>query len=247
MVCENCLSPHDGTYASGRFCSSKCSRSYSTKSKRALINEKVSVSLRKTHGTDFHTCPSCKSQFEWKHFAGVAAKLGMSETKFCSESCKLDSRRSQNLSPSFRQKMSNAAIRRLEKGEVWFGKRVEAEFRGKKINCDSLLEKSFILYLERDNNVLDVNRSNVWIEYSDEGITRRYNPDFIIDHVDGSQSIAEVKSERVGKNDVWEDYRKKSIIKFNLLNDYAKSQGMKCLWYTQKTSPADYKEAQKKI
>ncbi|MCM1219785.1 MAG: hypothetical protein NC548_35340 [Lachnospiraceae bacterium] len=31
MRCENCGIEHDGSYASGRFCSSKCSRSYSAK------------------------------------------------------------------------------------------------------------------------------------------------------------------------------------------------------------------------
>ena len=43
--CENCESKHDGNYGSGRFCSSKCSRGFSTKSKRKEINEKVSKTL----------------------------------------------------------------------------------------------------------------------------------------------------------------------------------------------------------
>lgn len=36
---------HDGDYGSGRFCSSKCARSYSTKQKRGEINKKVSDAL----------------------------------------------------------------------------------------------------------------------------------------------------------------------------------------------------------
>lgn len=43
--CENCDNTHDGTFASGRFCSSKCSRSFSTKHKRSEINEKISLAL----------------------------------------------------------------------------------------------------------------------------------------------------------------------------------------------------------
>lgn len=31
MICENCGKEHDGTYGSGRFCCSKCARSFSTK------------------------------------------------------------------------------------------------------------------------------------------------------------------------------------------------------------------------
>ncbi|MFW5988461.1 MAG: HNH endonuclease signature motif containing protein [bacterium] len=46
MKCENCGNEHDGSYGSGRFCSSKCARGFSTKSKRKEINEKVSKSLR---------------------------------------------------------------------------------------------------------------------------------------------------------------------------------------------------------
>ena len=45
MVCEKCLKIHDGSSGSGRFCSSKCARSFSTKNKRAEINKKVSEAL----------------------------------------------------------------------------------------------------------------------------------------------------------------------------------------------------------
>jgi len=45
MNCENCQDEHEGTYGSGRFCSSKCARGFSTKEKRSLINEKVSITL----------------------------------------------------------------------------------------------------------------------------------------------------------------------------------------------------------
>jgi len=45
MVCENCSAEHDGSYGSGRFCSPACSRSYSTKTKRAEINQKVKEKL----------------------------------------------------------------------------------------------------------------------------------------------------------------------------------------------------------
>ena len=46
MECENCKSIHDGTFGSGRFCSIKCSRGFSTKAKREEINEKVSSKLK---------------------------------------------------------------------------------------------------------------------------------------------------------------------------------------------------------
>jgi hypothetical protein len=44
-ICENCKEEHDGSYGSGRFCSIKCARGFSTKAKRKEINEKVSKKL----------------------------------------------------------------------------------------------------------------------------------------------------------------------------------------------------------
>lgn len=46
MNCENCNSEMAVKYGSGRFCSNKCARGFSTKSKRSEINEKVSNSLK---------------------------------------------------------------------------------------------------------------------------------------------------------------------------------------------------------
>lgn len=46
MICEACSSNHDGSYGSGRFCSSQCSRSFSTRGKRDEINKKVSSKLK---------------------------------------------------------------------------------------------------------------------------------------------------------------------------------------------------------
>jgi len=43
--CENCLCKLTTKYGSGRFCSSKCARGFSTKSKRAEISKKVSSTM----------------------------------------------------------------------------------------------------------------------------------------------------------------------------------------------------------
>lgn len=47
MVCENCGSNHDGSYGSGRFCSTKCARSFSSRNidHRSLVKDA--------------TCPKC--------------------------------------------------------------------------------------------------------------------------------------------------------------------------------------------
>lgn len=64
-TCENCGIEHNGTYGSGRFCSSKCARGFSTKAKRKEINEKVSNTLTGSgHENVKLTCAICKSEFE---------------------------------------------------------------------------------------------------------------------------------------------------------------------------------------
>lgn len=50
MNCEKCGSPHDGSYGSGRFCCSKCARSFSTKEKRSEVNYQVGLKLRGPRG-----------------------------------------------------------------------------------------------------------------------------------------------------------------------------------------------------
>ena len=52
MICENCKSEFEGKYSklsSGRFCSLKCARGFSTKLKRLEINKKVSETVNKKY------------------------------------------------------------------------------------------------------------------------------------------------------------------------------------------------------
>ena len=66
--CENCGIEHNGSYGSGRFCSSKCARSFSTKVKRKEINEKLS---KNNTGKNF---PNRKKQTK-KSFIKIKEKL----------------------------------------------------------------------------------------------------------------------------------------------------------------------------
>ena len=56
MLCENCKKEHDGSYGSGRFCSEKCARGFSTKAKRKEINKKVSKKLQKPENFNYCDC-----------------------------------------------------------------------------------------------------------------------------------------------------------------------------------------------
>ena len=74
-TCDNCSSLTDGSYGSGRFCSSKCARGFSTKAKRGEINDKISLSLRgvtwkngtKTDTVVHKSCIECGVKFLLKH------------------------------------------------------------------------------------------------------------------------------------------------------------------------------------
>ncbi len=69
MICENCRTEHDGSYGSGRFCSVKCARGFSTKEKRSLINEKVSKKIANTGNKPISKiCENCGNDFivKWK-------------------------------------------------------------------------------------------------------------------------------------------------------------------------------------
>lgn len=63
-VCEYCNLSHRGSYGSGRFCSKKCARGFSTKEKRKEINFKVSRKLKgrpPSHDKNF-TCESIRNK-----------------------------------------------------------------------------------------------------------------------------------------------------------------------------------------
>lgn len=85
-TCENCGNMHKGEYGSGRFCTAKCSRGFSTKAKRAEINAKVSAKLKKEVAIYDLVCEVCESSFKGKSHRRCcsnkcAAVLGGSATK----------------------------------------------------------------------------------------------------------------------------------------------------------------------
>ena len=86
-ICEKCKQNHDGSFATGRFCSKKCSASFSTLNKRDEINNKVSKKLigGKNPRKGYHiktgepilmkNCEMCENLIRIKQ-------------RFCSVSCK---------------------------------------------------------------------------------------------------------------------------------------------------------------
>lgn len=88
MKCENCNIPHNSDYGSGRFCSSKCARSFSTKAKRKEINQKISIANTKPFkqrsckycninidkNGKIYICTNCK---KWMKYITLYKKIGV--------------------------------------------------------------------------------------------------------------------------------------------------------------------------
>jgi hypothetical protein len=83
-TCENCGNLHQGEYGSGRFCTSKCARGFSTKENRSEINKKVSITLQNHPPanklpTIIKKCIWCTGEFEVRK---------TSTRVYCSYNCK---------------------------------------------------------------------------------------------------------------------------------------------------------------
>lgn len=90
-TCENCENEITVIYGSGRFCSSKCARGFSTKSKRKEINECVRKKLKKDLVIVEIICKECQSIF--------CKQWGQHKRIFCSRACSIThTQKSKNIS-----------------------------------------------------------------------------------------------------------------------------------------------------
>ena len=79
-ICENCNQEHEGNFGSGRFCSSKCAKGFSTKAKRKEINAIVSKKRKESaHKNVQKTCLYCGKKF--------TVRWNMRTQKCCSVVC----------------------------------------------------------------------------------------------------------------------------------------------------------------
>ena len=191
--CENCSLPHLGIFGSGRFCSMKCSRSFSTKDKRAEINKKVSEKLTTGNGSrggillkDF-VCENCQQLYTTNKIS----------SKYCSKTCK---GKSIIFSEETRLKMSIITKKRCENIEErlrlrdigrkgGFGKKGYTESgifyqSGLEKLCFEYLESLELIfethkYLPNSSKISDVfiPELNLWIEI--DGINREKRKEWL--------------------------------------------------------------------
>lgn len=184
MNCENCNNEHDRSYGSGRFCKKECARSYSTKSKRKEINEKVSKKL--TKDPIYKKCQyiKCNKSFEIKK----------KTHKFCSVSC---SKKHYVSFPENIEKMSLIMTKKIIDG-LYTGKlkSIKCFYKYKEnfIRCDSKVEYASLNYIENNFNVKNIERCNFSIKYNYKNKIKHYIPDFKITLYNNDILILECKA-----------------------------------------------------
>lgn len=183
MICEKCKKEHDGSYGSGRFCSSKCARSFSTLGKRQEINKKVSQTLkgyRTVQGGKIKLCD---------YGCGQIANYQMENGKWCCED-------SYNKCPFIRNKNSKALKKSYRTNNRRF---IYSHLMNWRKNSDSYGYKKWVefainkIFIENpinfaDHKLLLIEMFDWKYECSMCGLTEWNNNSISlhIDHIDGN-------------------------------------------------------------
>lgn len=220
-VCPNCnnefVSKH---YGEVTFCSKQCRARYGA-------DQKIDDEKRKriTHGI---TCQQC----------GKVFKTRVSR-KFCSRECFFKSdaflgtqwkrSRGRKMSEPVRQAMSERAAKRNAETVYTHGKSgfYDSKKAGKVYYRSSYELKAYEL-LDSDIKVISFTPEPFHIEYTnDEGNTRHYRPDILINLKSGKKKLVEVKP-------LWKLSQASTQLKINAGKKYAMKNGMGWQVWTEK-------------
>ena len=160
--CENCEKEHDGIYGTGRFCSMKCARGFSTKSKRKEINNL----LHERSGVKYETLTcenlNCENQFRRKV---------ESFRKFCSISC---AQRNKKVSEITRERQSIKRSKFLQENNSYnCGFYEFYDNKGNRLIVQGTWEKRLAEKLQSQK----IEWTRIFLRYDR---IRRYTPDFYL-------------------------------------------------------------------
>ena len=147
MLCENCNNEYFSKYGSGRFCSSKCARSYSTKNKRHEINQTVSEKLSKP--VIEKICKNCNTVFFTKRKVQT----------LCSQSCNVDYL--VKISPGLNKGKKKPKLSYTMKQQYAYGKQVIGgttkwyQYKNIKVQGSYELRACYILDRMKDLKMID--------------------------------------------------------------------------------------------
>lgn len=226
-ICENCGIEHSAEYGSGRFCSSRCARGFSTKKNRKEINKKVSTKL-----TGFGHLPVtlvCK-------YCGKEFKKPWSKRKTVCCSIKCD-RNLRWLNDDFRFEFGKTISKIRANGNFKFSfnnKKSNFVFNDMEIRCDSDLERKGLVKIIEKYKVKILSRSGLFITYIFENKKHTFNPDFIFETDSGHRFILECKT-RISKNSTNKNVRPYYFLtnesKKMAMIEYANANNYSCLWF----------------
>lgn len=107
-------------------------------------------------------------------------------------------------------------------------------FHGSLIRCDSKLEYVCLKYFQSKYDILSMERASIILQYTLDGKTRNYYPDFEIILKDGTKYLVECKGVVGKKLDVkWNSYNRKSTEKKKVLEKWCKENGYIPFWFDQ--------------
>ena len=234
MKCENCEKECDGSYGSGRFCSSKCARGFSTKAKRKKINQKVSKSLKGVLRPERRKllvevkCKICDKI--------MICKQG-SEKTYCSKFCIVND-------PEYIENLSKKRIEAIKCGKTNYNSiKCTYSFNGDNIQCDSKIEYVCLDYFEKNYEVLCIRRCDFAIKYKDNDRVRRFLPDFVIE-IENKKFLIECKGCVASKilDERWRFYNRTSKLKKIALWEYCRDNNLEPFWFTKDMNIKLYNE-----
>jgi hypothetical protein len=169
-TCEYCNSLILEKYGSGRFCSSKCSRGFSTRDKRSEINLKTSITI-KNRLKKGETIGFCNPVKEEKRIVCLNCNeifCSKKDRKYCSNKCK-------NESPIYREKIGKSV--KGKTGGIKKGSGTGKSGRYKGIWCDSTYELIWVIY--NLDHYIKFERNKNGYDYYFNGKKHKYYPDFL--------------------------------------------------------------------
>lgn len=181
IICKNCLKAHKGVYGSGRFCSSKCAHSYSTKKDKKQKKEaicktcKTNILVGKRSRKDVY-CKKCLKE-RGNKFSRICKYCNQKYTthsknsKYCSNKCSRSCE-------TFKSKMRNYAVKNKLGGHTSKNSIYYRDTNGNIIFLQSSYEVT--VAKELDKNKIKWLRPEPFIWEDDVGINHRYYPDFFL-------------------------------------------------------------------
>lgn len=216
-----------------KHCSRKCANGHilSDESKRKISIANVGKKyhrIRKKHEDNVNANNSGKNQ----------KSTFALECAVCHNEFETNVKRSTCSIECYHDLLSQIMIKRSIAGQIKSkSTRCIYEFRGKMIRCDSLMEYACLDWCEKNiDNIIEIERSKLSLEYIVCEKKHRYIPDFEI-VTDTKRILVECKSSKMGvkMSEKWGNYIETSPLKEYALRQYGIEHGVDVIWFDART------------